>query len=177
MEKIDFVILWVDGNDPKWLKEKREYQPQLKNTENNNNIRFRDGDNLKYWFRMIEKNADWVNNIFFITWGHIPDWLDTTNSKLKIVKHSDYIPKQYLPTYNSNVIELNLFRIKELSENFVLFNDDTFIIEKTKQEDFFKKNKPCDCYSEIINCHTNMNDIYSHNMLNNMCIINKLFFV
>lgn len=175
MEKIDFVILWVDGNDPRWLQEKQNYQPKLKNNENNSISRFRDWENLQYWFRMVEKNASWVNNIFFITWGHTPSWLNKGNPKLKIIKHEDYIPAEYLPTYNSNVIELNLFRIKELSENFVLFNDDTFIIEKTKKSDFFKNGYPCDCYSEVINQHTNMNDIYCHNMLNNMCIINKYF--
>ena len=25
-EKIDFVIIWVDGNDPEWQKEKRMYE-------------------------------------------------------------------------------------------------------------------------------------------------------
>ena len=26
MEKIDFVITWVDGSDPKWLAEKKKYE-------------------------------------------------------------------------------------------------------------------------------------------------------
>jgi hypothetical protein len=26
MEKIDFVITWVDGSDPKWLAEKNKYE-------------------------------------------------------------------------------------------------------------------------------------------------------
>ena len=25
MKKIDFVILWVDGNDPIWIEEKERY--------------------------------------------------------------------------------------------------------------------------------------------------------
>ena len=25
--KIDFVIAWVDGNDPEWRKQKNEYNP------------------------------------------------------------------------------------------------------------------------------------------------------
>ena len=25
MEKIDFVLLWVDGSDAEWLKEKKKY--------------------------------------------------------------------------------------------------------------------------------------------------------
>ena len=27
MEKIDFVLTWVDGSDPDWLAQRREYQP------------------------------------------------------------------------------------------------------------------------------------------------------
>ena len=34
---IDFVVTWVDGNDP--------------------NVRFRDWDNMQYWFRAVEKFA------------------------------------------------------------------------------------------------------------------------
>ena len=26
MEKIDFVLTWVDGNDPEWLAEKRKWE-------------------------------------------------------------------------------------------------------------------------------------------------------
>ena len=28
-EKIDFVIPWVDGNDPKWLKERNQYLDEI----------------------------------------------------------------------------------------------------------------------------------------------------
>ena len=143
-EKIDFVILWVDGNDKAWLEEKNKYL-NIKGDSGKN--RFRDWDNLQYIFRGIEKHADWVNKIFFITWGHLPKWLNTDNPKLRIVKHEEFIPKEYLPTFNSNVIELNLHRIKDLSEKFVLFNDDLFILKDLKKEDFFKSNLPNDIYS------------------------------
>ena len=113
MEKIDFVILWVDGSDEKWLKEKNKYT-NIKGDASIN--RFRDFGNLQYLFRGIEKYADFVNNIFFITWGHIPSWLNVNHPKLKIIRHDQFIPNKYLPTFNSNVIELNLHRIKDLSE-------------------------------------------------------------
>jgi hypothetical protein len=54
------------------------------------------------------------------------------------VKHEDYIPKEYLPTFNANTIELNFHRIKELSEHFVYFNDDTFITNYMNESDFFE---------------------------------------
>lgn len=171
MEKIDFVILWVDGNDPKWKEEKEKY----KKTKENDVNRFRDWENLQYWFRGVEKYAPWVNKIHFITWGHIPEWLNTKHPKLNIVKHTDFIPKEYLPTFNSNVIELNLHRLQDLAEQFVLFNDDMFLCKRTKESDFFKDGKPCEMYAENINMPLGYNNSFSHTALNNIGIINKYF--
>ncbi|MBQ3088536.1 MAG: Stealth CR1 domain-containing protein [Clostridia bacterium] len=142
---IDFVIIWVDGNDPEWRAEKNKYDPNF-NEENfsNSEVRFRDWDNLQYWFRGVEQYAPWVNKIHFVTWGHLPPWLDTTNPKLNIVKHTDYIPAEYLPTFSSHTIELNLHRIEGLAEQFVYFNDDMFLNKPVKPEDFFKNGLPCE---------------------------------
>lgn len=140
-EKIDFVIIWVDGNDNEWQKEKAKYSPD-KNVDSRN-IRYRDWENLKYWFRGVERFAPWVNKIYFVTCGHYPEWLNKDNPKLVCVKHSDYMPAEYLPTFSSHPIELNLHRIKGLSEQFVYFNDDTFIIDKVKSSDYFKNKMPC----------------------------------
>ncbi len=149
--KIDFVIAWVDGNDQEWQAEKRKYEVNINSNADNSEYRFRDWDNLQYWFRGVERYAPWVHKIYFVTWGHVPAWLDVNHPKLEIVKHTDYIPKEYLPTFSSHVIELNFHRIKGLSEQFVYFNDDTFIISPLVQEDFFVDNKPCD--SAILNVH------------------------
>lgn len=160
-EKIDFVIMWVDGNDPAWQKQKQE--TLAIDTEEEIDARpqrYRDWDNLKYWFRGVEKNAPWVNKIYFVTWGHVPKWLDTNNPKVVIVNHNDFMPKEGLPCFNANPLELNLHRIKGLSEHFVYFNDDMFIIKKVRKEDFFKNGLPVDnavlnvhCYSEAVQWH------------------------
>lgn len=170
--KIDIVITWVDGNDPKWQKEKNKY---LKTEDNvNNSVRFRDWDNLQYIFRGIENYMPWINRIYFVTWGHLPKWLDTTNPKLTIVNHSDFIPKEYLPTFNSHTIELNLHRIKGLSEHFIYFNDDTFILNNLRPTDFFKKSLPCD--TAVLNPIICVgNDHFSNVSANNMQIINNSF--
>ena len=47
------------------------------------------------------------------------------------------MPEEYLPTFNSAAIELNLHRIEGLSENFVFFNDDMYLIQDVKPDDFF----------------------------------------
>lgn len=141
-KKIDFVIPWVDGGDPEWQKEKKRYEKNI--TGDSRDIRYRDLDNLRYWFRGVERFAPWVNRIHFITWGHLPKWLNREHPKLNIVLHGDYIPKRYLPTFSTRPIELNIHRIKGLTEQFVYFNDDMFITQPTKKSDFFKDGLPRD---------------------------------
>ena len=86
--KIDFVITWVDGNDPEWQKERNKYLSDKIDLNSNQNAdcRYRDIGTLRYWFRAVEKYAPWVNKIHFITWGHLPKWLNTEHEKLNIVK-------------------------------------------------------------------------------------------
>ncbi len=172
MEKIDFVIMWVDGNDPKWQKERSKYNPD--SNADGSIYRYRDFNLLKYWFRGVEKFAPWVNKIHFVTWGHVPDWLDTNNKKINIVRHEDFIPKEYLPTFNANTIELNLHRIKNLSDNFVLFNDDVYLIKKTKKSDFFYGNIPKDLAA--LNVHCPKKSLISQYFgINDVNIINEHF--
>lgn len=168
---IDFVILWVDGSDEKWLAEKKKYKPDIDISDSK--IRFRDWELLKYWFRGVEKFAPWVNKIYFVTYGHLPNFLNVTHEKLEIINHKDIINKKFLPTYNSNVIDLNLHNIKGLSEQFVYFNDDTFIIDNVKADDFFKDGLPCEEYAEMpVIPHKT---IFPYSMFNNTFIINKYY--
>ncbi len=170
--KIDFIITWVDGNDLEWQKEKNKY---LNNPHvDSKNIRYRDWENLKYLFRGIEKYAPWVNQIFFVTCGQTPEWLNTDNPKLKLINHKDYMPKKYLPTFSSHPIELNFHRIKELNEQFVYFNDDTFLTNYVTPEDFFKAGKPCEI-ANINPISPNEKDVVNYVFFNNTSIINKNF--
>ena len=161
MDKIDFVVLWVDGSDPAWLEEKNRYSSgaglpdsrpgnAAKQGPSDSDNRYRDWDNMRCWFRAVEKFAPWVNRVFFVTWGHLPPWLNTDNPKLRIVKHSEFIPPEYLPTFHSDTIETNLFRIEDLSEQFVLFNDDMFLTAPVKPEDFFVDGKIRDSFVESL---------------------------
>lgn len=141
-EIIDIVIPWVDNSDITWQKEKKKYENN--DSKDARDIRYRDWDLLEYLFRGIETNAPWVNKIHFITWGHIPEWMDQSHEKLNIVKHEDFIPRKYLPTFSSHTIELNMHRIKGLADKFIYFNDDIFIIDKVNTDLFFLNNLPRD---------------------------------
>ena len=169
---IDFVIMWVDGNDSEWQNEKKKYDV---NTNADGSLyRYRDWDLLQFWFRGVQKFAPWVRKIHFVTWGHIPKWLDINNPKLNIVKHTDFIPKEYLPTFSSHTIENNLYRINDLSENFVYFNDDFYLIKNVKKSDFFKDSIPKD--NAILNVHCPKKSLNSQYFcINDVNIINEYF--
>lgn len=143
--KIDIVIPWVDSNDPEWRKEKNKYMGNTSGDIDARDCRYREWNNLQYVFRSIEKFAPWVNRVHFITCGHLPEWINKDCPKLHIVNHKDYIPEEYLPTFSSHVIELNMHRIEGLSDKFVYFNDDIFLLRSVKPTDFFRNGLPCDC--------------------------------
>ena len=144
MSDIDIVLLWVDGNDPEWQAEFNKYASENNKVHNGIN-RFRDWDNLNFLFRGIEKFLPWVRNIHFVTWGHIPYWLNKDHPKIKIHKHSDiFLYKDSLPVFNASAIELNIGNIPNLAEKFIFFNDDCFILKPLAKSRFFEKGLPVD---------------------------------
>ena len=144
MNDIDFVIPWVDGSDPVWRKSYEQFAQLEDRDLNPDNIRFRDWGLLRFWFRGVEKYAPWVRKIHFVTCGQVPSWLNLDHPKLHFVKHSDYLPARYLPTFSANPIELNFHRIDGLAEQFVYFNDDMFLTAPVTPSDFFVKGLPRD---------------------------------
>ena len=168
---IDFVITWVDGHDPAWQAKKAQYTG-AESTEGNTDVRYRDWDTLKYWFRGVEMFAPWVRYIYFVTDGQKPDWLNIQHPKLRWVKHTDFIPKEYLPTFNTNAIEFNLYKCPNLAEQFVYFNDDVFLISKTKPQDFFVNGLPCD--RPGVGCCM-PTDFFSYLPFNNTYLLNRHF--
>lgn len=169
MDKIDFVILWVDGSDLNWQNKRKK---TLGNEFKIDETRYRDYGTLKYVFRSIESNCSWVNKIHLVTDEQIPEWLNIQHPKINLVDHHDFIPNEYLPTFNSSVIETNLFRLTELSEKFILFNDDMYLNNKVEPEDFFVGDKILDygIYNKIA-----PNEEFAHMLVSNLIVINKYF--
>lgn len=171
---IDVVIPWVDPTDKEWQASKNKFLEDLNNDKvDNSENRFRDWDNFKYVFRGIDKFMPWVHKIYLITCGQVPDWMNKeADDRLVIVNHSDYIPKEYLPTFSSHPIELNLHRIKELSEHFIYLNDDYFVINETSPEDFFVDGLPCD-YALEDPITPDHKDIFNNILINNIVLLNS----
>ena len=167
-ERIDIVLPWVDGNDPAWRQAFGEARREV--GMDCSEIRYRDWGTLRYLFRSIERFAPWVGTVHLITWGHLPEWIDTTHPRLHIVRHTDYIPHEWLPTFNSNTIELNAWRIEGLSERFILLNDDTFFTRPCRDEDFFRRGLPRDMARLSVVRPSSV----APTILNNLALINAL---
>lgn len=169
--EIDFVIPWVDGSDPCWIQEFNKFCPEEKRIHDVSVIRYRDYGLLRYWFRGVEKFAPWVRKIHFITCGQKPDWLNLEASKLHWVKHEDYIPHEYLPVFSANPIELLMYKIPDLADRFVYFNDDFFLTSPVSKKFFFNRGLPCD--AAIMNA-LSVHGI-GHMVLNDLQVINNKF--
>lgn len=60
---------------------------QSKQDEDVSASRFEDNEELRYSLRSIERHAPWVRNIFIVTNGQIPSWLNLDNPRVTIVTH------------------------------------------------------------------------------------------
>lgn len=139
---VDIVYLWCDSSDKKWLEKKSNELKKYGKILDNDSVgecRFIDNNELKYSLRSLEKYAPWINNIFIVTDSQVPDWLDTTNPKIKMVSHNEILPPDALPTFNASAIEAALHKIPDLSEYFLFANDDMFFGNFVDKTFFFNK--------------------------------------
>lgn len=175
--QIDFVVTWLDSNDPEWQKSLALYSPNSKGHKEN--ARFRSTDFFMYWFRAVEKYAPWVHKVYLVTNGKFPDWINKDCPKLELVKHADFIPAEYLPTFNCRTIELHLHKIKGLSEHFVYFNDDMLLNAPVNPDYYFRNGLPCDINNETflnVPIYTPKDKFGNYmSMLADIGIINKHF--
>lgn len=145
-DKIDVVYLWVDDKDPKWRAEKNKWlekitgeKPLYKSAADEE--RFRDNGEFLHSLRSVAECIPWVNHIYIITgFNQVPKWLNTKNPKITIVPHEQIMPKSALPTFNATAIEMCIPNIPNLSEKFLLVNDDMFF-NKPLTPSFFYDNR------------------------------------
>lgn len=134
---IDLVYLWVNGSDPKWMAKRNACIGEPTETPENCKGRYVDNDELKYSLRSVELYAPWIRRIFIVTDDQVPAWLNTSNPKIQLVDHTEIMPPESLPCFNSSVIEHFLYRIPGLAEHFLYANDDMFFNRQVSPKDFF----------------------------------------
>jgi hypothetical protein len=146
---VDIVYTWVENN-PEFEKEKQGWLEKegIKNKNIGNNL-YTDHQELKYSIMSLKKYFPYYRYIYIVVKdGQYPKYIEN-DDKIKIVNHSEIIPKKYLPTFNSCVIEAYLHHIPNLSEYYLYLNDDLMFLKKLSIEYFIEKNsKPYILYSK-----------------------------
>ena len=140
---IDIVYLWANGNDEKFNSVKNKCLKD-KNKDTNKYVDdvkdqiFRDNEELRYSLRSIEKNANWINHIYIVTgFNQTPSWLDKKNSKITVIPQESILPKDAGPIFNSCAVEACVANIPNLSEHFLIANDDMFFNKPVSPGYFF----------------------------------------
>jgi len=130
---IDVVFTWVNGSDPGQMANLRKFHGDPVHLS----IMYRDYGTLRFAIRSIEKFAPWIDHVFLVTNGQQPDWYNKSANKTTLVTHAQIFSKlENLPTFNSNAIESNLYKIPGLSECFLFMNDDFFLASPTPKDYF-----------------------------------------
>jgi len=149
---IDAVITWVDGSDKQWQENINKYREvKINFDQKKESVRYNSIGEIDIAIKSIIKFAPFIENIYLVTDNQKPDSLydlqqlaKKKNKNLSIIDHK-VIFKGYefaLPCFNSCSIGNMLFRIPNLSEHFIIFNDDTFLMRETKISDFFIDGNP-----------------------------------
>ena len=143
MEKIDAVITWVDGSEP-------NYKLKLEENLKNKKIiisQYTQANEIDFCVASIIKFAPFVRKIFIVTDKQKPKFSGIRHmvslEKIEIIDHEEIFRDNLdcMPSFNIRSIDALLFKIKDLSDKFIYFNDDMFLIKETTKEDWFKDNK------------------------------------
>ena len=151
---IDAVITWVDGDDPEHRRKRMEYvtgKRENLHIDVAGETRYRSVGEIAWCVASINRFAPWIRRIFIVTDNQNPHIEEFMNHNfgdcqipIQIVDHKEIFEgyEQYLPTFNSLSIISMLWRIKEMSDHFICFNDDLFLIKPVQPADFFEGGRP-----------------------------------
>jgi hypothetical protein len=138
---VDVVYTWVDGNDPEWDAARQARIASMEGTartrEASGRARFISRDELRYSLRSVHLFAPWVRNVYVVTSGQVPAWLDRDHTGVRVVRHDEIMAAEALPTFNSHAIETSLHHIPGLAEHWLYFNDDFFLGRPIRPEALF----------------------------------------
>lgn len=143
-QTLDAVYTWVDSTDPAWRAKHSEALRHISSVraEAIAEERFLSRHELRYSLRSLHDYAPFVRNIYIVTDGQVPAWLNASHPKIRVIDHREIFPDlAVLPTFNSHAIEACLHRIPGLSRLFLYLNDDVFLGRTVLSNDFVDENR------------------------------------
>jgi hypothetical protein len=99
-------------------------------------------EDLRYSLRSLAKNVPWVRKVHLVVPDDFvpPVWMDAR--RVSVHPQSSIVPRRFLPTFNSNVIESFVWKVKGLAEHFLYLNDDMYVLRPTPWTAFFASESP-----------------------------------
>ena len=145
---IDYVVPMVFHDDVEWQSSFIKRNRVFDESNPYEFVRYRSWGTEHLLIQCIKKFMPFVDRIFVILAmeSQKQDWMDEEG--VNIVYHKDFMPDEFLPTFNSRAIELYMYKIPGLSERFIYGNDDMFPVSELKETDFFEGMVPCLHYTE-----------------------------
>ena len=143
-QPIDFVIPYVNNNDLVWRKNYVDFCSKNRLQEKIVEMLGTRYGGITFIYdqlKLVNKNMPWINTIYLLLSNKEQIDHKKLPSNVKVVYHNEFIPGQFLPTFNSTTIEMFLWNIKGLSEKFIYANDDMLPTGKLEPKDFFYGNK------------------------------------
>lgn len=143
----------MDGSDPAHIEARRHFSAETGDIHRGAaaDFRFQESGEIYYLIASILKYAPFARRVHIVTDNQKPALLDSFAASglcapdfLRIVSH-DVIFRDTdaaRPTFNARAIEAVLWRIPDLAEHFVYFNDDMFLNAPLTPADFFRDGKP-----------------------------------
>ena len=163
-EGVDVVYTWVNTMDSEWLREREVHLGLLRGGTDNTGERMvntkNPWDEILVSIESVRTYLPWVRNIYVIVQRPqgLPGWVSKKYG-VRYVYHDEIYPDVgVLPVYSSQSIETCLHRVPGLSERFIYFNDDTYIMDYMGEEDFFREGMPVGrVFGEKISAKTGYN--------------------
>lgn len=147
---VDAVITWVDGSDPKHARKLSEClgAQGIKRPTTVSPSRLNDSGELDCCVTSIFRFAPWIRTIFIVSDDQTPSLVaklagSPHQDRVKVVDHQEIFRGHHsvLPLFNIRSLTTALWRIEGLSDCFIFFNDDFFLLRPLQKRDFFRDGK------------------------------------
>lgn len=142
---IDYVVPMVFPDDPVW----RHTLRRMGGDRSADEVRYRSWNTEQLLVQCVKRFMPWVRDIVVILAkeGQCREWMarevaevsqHTRQPRLRVVYHSEFMPKEALPTFNSCAIEMFLHRIPGIAPYIIYGNDDMIPVAPLSLSDFFR---------------------------------------
>ncbi|MBR1984408.1 MAG: hypothetical protein IKA31_01585, partial [Clostridia bacterium] len=143
-QPIDLVIPFVNNNDLVWRKNYIDFCSKNRLQEKIVEMLGTRYGGITFIYdqlKLVNKNMPWINKIYLLLSNKEQVIHSLLPPNVVCVYHNEFIPGQFLPTFNSTTIEMFLWNIKGLNEKFIYANDDMLPTGKLEPRDFFSRDK------------------------------------